>query len=74
MSKGKIFWFHYNKPASIKNGKPQISCHYNRTCFIVDNIDIGVPTKGELRKIQPYFVIKGKCTSFEIVDNIAIIR
>lgn len=66
----KIFYFHYNKPASKKAGKPQISIHYKKTCYIVDNVDCRVPTIGKINKRQPFFVMKGKCETFIIeYDN-----
>ncbi len=72
--KEKVFWFHYNKPLSKMANKPQISIHYNKTCYIVDNIVCEIATSGNLRKFQPYFVIKGKCKSFEIKNNIAYLK
>jgi len=66
----KSFFFHYNKPASLKTGKQQISVHYNKTCYIVDNIKCLVPTEGKLRKIQPRFVMSGKCNNLIIENNI----
>lgn len=56
----RVFYYHYNKPQSQKMGKPQISLHYNKTCYIVDNIVCNVPTFGYLKKTQPRFVVKGK--------------
>jgi hypothetical protein len=56
----KAFWFHYNKPASQRVGKPQITIHINNQCHIVDNIIVDVPTRGRIRKQQPYFVMAGK--------------
>ena len=56
----KVFFYHYNKQASRKAGKPQITVHYNKTCHIVDNITCNVPTWGHIRKEQPHFVVKGK--------------
>lgn len=68
----KVFWYHYNKPASAKSGKPQITVHYNKVCHIVDNIICSVPTFGHLRKEQPKFVIKGK-GELKIKNNVAYI-
>ncbi len=65
----KSFFFHYNKPASQRAKKPQISVHYDKTCYIVDNIECHVPTEGRIRKRQPYFVMVGKCTSFILLKN-----
>jgi hypothetical protein len=66
------FFFHYNKPQSTKVGKPQISIHYRKTCYIVDNIVCNVPTWGYIKKDQPRFVIKGKGT-ISFTNNIATI-
>lgn len=69
-----VFWFHYNKPVSSKANKPQITVHYRNTCYICDNIICNVSTYGHLKNQQPRFVIKGRCKSFEIKDNIAYIN
>ena len=70
----KTFWFHFNKPQSLKEGKPQITIHYMNTCYIVDNLEINVPTYGYLRKEQPRFVVKGKCNNIEFKNKIAKIQ
>lgn len=70
----RSLFFHYNKPASQKANKPQISLHYYGTCYIVDSIICDVPTSGKIRKIQPYFIMTGKCTIFEIIDKIGYLR
>ena len=70
----KSFFFHYNKPASSKAGKPQITIHYNKQCLIVDNLICNVPTFGRLRNSQPRFVVAGKCNSLVIENGIATIN
>ena len=55
----RVFWYHYNKNASRRLKKPQITVHYKQTCHLVDNIIVDVPTFGHLRNDQPRFVIKG---------------
>lgn len=65
------FFFHYNKPASKKANKPVISLHFQKQCYLVDNIIVNVPTKGKIRKTQPFFVITGKAKQIEIKDNVA---
>ncbi len=67
------FFYHYNKPSSKKAGKPQISLHFKQTCYIVDNIVVGVPTAGRINKRQPYFVMVGNAATIEFKDNIAYI-
>ena len=69
----KVFWYHYNKPASKKAGKPQITIHYNDQCIIVDNLICKVETYGHIRKAQPFFVVKGKCKEIKIENKIATI-
>ena len=67
------FFFHFNKPESKKKQKPQISVHYKKTCYIVDNVVCNVKTTGRVRKKQPLFVMAGKCKDFKIVDKVAVI-
>jgi len=67
------FFYHYNKPASKKAGKPVISVHYHNKCFLVDNIFCNVFTHGRIRKSQPYFVMTGKAKEITIKDNVAYV-
>lgn len=69
----RSFFYHYNKPASRAAKKPVISVHYAGTCHLVNNVLIGVPTWGKIRKIQPYFVICGRANSMYIEEGVAII-
>ncbi len=62
------FFFHYNKPASTRAGKPQVTVHFRGACHILDNVLINVPTYGKLREKQPRFVIAGECDTLTI-DN-----
>lgn len=68
------FFFHYNKPASKKAGKPQISVHYGGGCYIVDNVDVRVKTKGRVRKRQPYFVMVGDAEHLTYHDGTLVIE
>lgn len=70
-----VFWFHYNKPKTVANGKPQITIHYKKQCLIVDNLVVGVPTEGKIRTgEQPNFVVRGKCSQLTVIDGIAYIK
>lgn len=71
--KDKAFWFHYNKPESLKSGKPQITLHWNGGCHILDNVICDKPTMGRIRKNQPRWVIAGRGKVL-IKDKIAIIK
>jgi hypothetical protein len=68
------FWFHYNKPASKKVGRPQITIHFNKQCCIVDNLVCNVKTFGRTKNQQPYFVIAGDADTIEIKKKIAYIK
>ena len=62
MSKAKRFFFHYNKP------NKKISVHFNKTCYIVDDIVCSATTESKWNKKQPNLVIQGWARSFEIVE------
>jgi hypothetical protein len=69
----RTFFFHYNKPASLKVGRVQVSVHYKNTCHVVDNVQCNVPVHGHVNKRQPRFVMKGKASELTIKDNVAYI-
>lgn len=69
----RIFFFHYNKPASQKAGKPIISIHYKKQCILVENIVCNVKTWGHVNNRQPKFVIKGLADDIDIKNNVAYI-
>lgn len=54
------FWFHYNKPASKKLGRPVITVHYAGACHLVRNIICKVPVHTRERKRQPHVVVAGR--------------
>jgi hypothetical protein len=68
-----VFFFHYNKPASQKAGKPIVSIHYKKQCILVENIVCDVKTWGHINKRQPRFVIKGFARNIDVKDGIAYI-
>lgn len=68
------FFYHYNKPASLKAGRNQLTVHYQNMCLLVDGVDVRVPCKSKNRKKQPRCVLVGKCTSIIIENGIAIIN
>jgi hypothetical protein len=55
----RVFFFHYNKPASRQAGKPVLSVHWKGACHFVDNVVCCVPCSGKINKRQPYFVMRG---------------
>lgn len=70
--KPRVFFYHYNKPASQAAKRPQISVHYKGVCHIVDNLQVFARSQGHINKRQPYFVMKG-LGHVAIRDNVAII-
>jgi hypothetical protein len=67
------FYYHFNKPATQREGRVRVSVHVAGQCHIVDNVDCRVPCKGSVRQTQPKFVMRGRCTSFEIVDGVGVL-
>ena len=66
-----IFWYHFNRPASLKYNSPKLSLHFRKTCYIVDKIICHVPTYSFNKKQQPRVVIKGQAKDIKILDNVA---
>ena len=67
-------WADFGAELGVLQTSAQITVHYKGICYIVDNIKINTKTWGFMRKEQPRFVIKGKCSSFDIINNIGIIN
>ena len=59
MSKPRVFWFHYNKPESRKQGRNVLTVHYAGQCHLVHDIACSVPVSTRHRKTQPHCVIAG---------------
>jgi hypothetical protein len=74
MTRQRVFWFHYNKPASRKARKPQLTLHWHGACHIIDNIFCGTPTYGKARKTQPFFVMQGWAHQIDIVQGKAYVH
>ncbi len=68
-----IFFYHYNKPASLKYNLPKLSLHFQNKCHILNKIICHVPTYSHNQKRQPRVIIKGNAREIKIVDNIATI-
>jgi hypothetical protein len=62
----RVYFYHYNKPSSRAAKKPLMSVHFNKKCHIVDHVQCMVPCATFHRKIQPFCVMKGKCSSVVI--------
>ena len=65
----RTFYFHYNKPASLKAKKPKLSIHFRDTCYIVDHVVCEVPIRSRHKKTQPRCVMTGKATHLKITTD-----
>lgn len=61
--KGKRFWFHYNKPESLKRKTNILTIHHNDKCNIVNSIECNVPIESHDRKEQPRCILRGWANS-----------
>lgn len=61
------FFFHYNKPATARLGRPVMTVHYQGQCLLAESIDCRVPVKTRVRKQQPRMVVAG--TGTVVVTN-----
>lgn len=68
-----VFWFHYNKPESLKRGRNVLTVHYRKRCLMVEHIDCKVPITTKHRSAQPRCVLTGKGV-VTIDGNTAIIE
>ncbi len=65
------FFFHYNKPETVRRGKVTITLHYRGTCYMVDNVHCLVPCEGRIRKSAPRFVMAGKAACMNLEEGVA---
>jgi len=73
MSKDKqyVFYLHYNKTASNKNRKPQITVHYRNVKYTVNNIHCNTVIFSVVKEYEPKCILKGKVNNFNVMDNVA---
>lgn len=64
--KRRVFFFYYNKPASVKQGRNVLTVHWHKTCHLVHHLEVFVPVATAARKSQPRCVIKGRAESCSI--------
>ncbi len=55
----RVFFYHYNKPASKAAGRPVLTVHYRGQCHSVDRIVCLAQTETKNQKRQPFCVVKG---------------
>lgn len=57
--KKRRFFFHYNKPASVAQGRNVLTVHWRGACHLVHHIQCYVPIETKARKSQPRCVMQG---------------
>ena len=58
--KARAFYFHYNKPESLKQKRNVLTVHQSSVCHLVHNLIVNVPVRTRSRKTQPRCVLAGK--------------
>lgn len=64
-SRKKRFFYHYNKPATQKAGKPCLTLHVNNACHIVNGalFQVNCPCESKVHENkQPRLVMRGWCS------------
>lgn len=64
------FFYHYNKPASLKAGVPKLSVHFEDTCHIVDHVKCAVQCESHHQTRQPRCIMRGHARTLTIVNDV----
>ena len=68
----RAFFFHYNKPESLRQKKNILTVHQGKVCHLVTDVICNVPIQTSHRKEQPRCILKGKGV-VRVVDGVATI-
>lgn len=63
------FWFHFNKPASRREGRNVLTLHWRGTCHRVHAIRCIAPTETHDRATQPTCIVRGWADDVSIIDS-----
>ncbi len=69
----RVFFFHYNKPASQAAKEPRLTVHFRGQCLSVGAIKCLVPIESKNRKTQPRCVMAGRANDVRVINNVATI-
>jgi len=69
--KRRRFFYHYNKPASRKAGRPVLTLHWLDKCHLVSRVVCKTETETHERKTQPCCVVRGWAKGVTINNGIA---
>lgn len=67
------FFFHFNKPESLRQKKTLWSVHWKGACHITERIVCNVPCESKANKRQPYAVMRGFATNVTVEDGRVVI-
>jgi hypothetical protein len=68
--KPKRFFYHYNKPESLKRQRNVITIHWEGACRMVNKIKtIGIDVESHDQKRQPRCIMRGFAASVIIAHN-----
>lgn len=70
MNKQRRFFFHFNKPESLRQKKTLWSIHWNNACYIVDKIECNSPCESKANKHQPYAVMRGFTNQVTLITDV----
>jgi len=66
------FFYHYNKPATQKTGKPSLTLHINNACHVIDGtlFQVHCPCESKVYpNKQPRLVMRGWCSEVTFTDK-----
>jgi hypothetical protein len=74
VTRPRVFWYHFSKPASRAAGRAMWSLHHAGECHVVERVVCRVPTETKSNKTQPLGVVRGKCRSVTVAAGVATIE
>ena len=74
MTSPRVFWFHFNKPATAAAGIPMWSVHFAGECHVVAHVECRVPTRTKANARQPRGVVRGHCRVVTVKSGVATIE
>ena len=57
--KFKRFFYHYNKPESVRQNCNVLTLHWRDTCYLVNDIEVQAHTETHSQKHQPRCIMRG---------------
>jgi len=67
------FYFHFNKPESLRQKKTLWSVHWKGSCYIAEQIVCKVSCESKANKRQPFAVMRGFANSVTVENGRVVI-